>query len=52
MLRTRPVTAAGNGKVKTWDVTGVVLGAHDQIARVSGEDPAFIEPNDGFPDGL
>ncbi|WP_246527761.1 hypothetical protein [Pseudarthrobacter albicanus] len=41
-----------NGKVKTWDVTGVVLGARDQIALVYGEEPAFIQPKYAFPDGL
>jgi hypothetical protein len=41
-----------NGKIKTWDVTGVALGAHDQIALVYGKEVAFIDPNYSFPAGL
>ncbi|WP_235423703.1 hypothetical protein [Pseudarthrobacter chlorophenolicus] len=41
-----------NGKIKTWDVTGVALAAHDRIALVYGKEPAFIDPNYTFPAGL
>lgn len=41
-----------NGKVKTGDVTGVTMAAHDQIALVYGDEAAMIQPKYTFPPGL